>query len=276
MLRFSGCKINLGLSVIGKRSDGFHDIETVFYPVPWYDVVEIIPSNKNVLRSYGITIPGNPDANFCLKAYHLLAKDFSLKPLEWTLLKNIPIGAGLGGGSANAAAALMLLNEYFDLSLSNDKLMDYASQIGSDCAFFIDNKPQFAAGRGNLFQSTSLSLKDYHLVIVFPNIHVNTAWAYSKLIEKNHYSRAGELAPVLKKNASVWKDELINDFESVVFPQYPVLLSLKQRLYQFGATYAAMSGSGSAIFGLFGNQLQAKEFIKHIASENYSTYWSKL
>jgi 4-diphosphocytidyl-2-C-methyl-D-erythritol kinase len=276
MLRLSGCKVNLGLSVIEKRPDGYHNIETVFYPVPWFDVVEIFQANENEIKCYGIDIPGNPNDNYCVKAYQLLTRDFKLPPVKWLILKNIPAGAGLGGGSANAAAAIMLLNKFFSLSLSQEQLMHYASQIGSDCAFFIANKPTYASGRGELLSDIHLSLKNYYILIINPGIHINTAWAYNTLASSNAYSKAGSVLNSIAKPIDQWRYNLKNDFENVVFKAYPQIAELKQKMYDFGAVYSGMSGSGSSVFGLFDLQPDPVSIISLTNNQQYIHYCSKL
>ncbi len=276
MLRLSGCKINLGLSVIGKRVDGFHNIESVFYPVPWNDVIELIPADKNDLTNYGLSIPGNTEDNFCNKVYQLLSRDFDLKPVRWVLLKNIPTGAGLGGGSANAATALLLLNDRFNLKLTHDQLIHYASQIGSDCAFFLKNKPQFASSRGEQLEELDLSLKNYFILIVNPGIHINTAWAYHALAESKSYSQSGVVRSAINEPFSKWRELLFNDFERVVFPKHPEIALIKERMYESGAIFSNLSGSGSSVFGIFLNELNSASIKNLITEPHYLYFYSKL
>jgi 4-diphosphocytidyl-2-C-methyl-D-erythritol kinase len=259
MILFPNAKINLGLHITAKRKDGFHDIETCMVPIPLYDALEMIISNKTVFDVSGLPIPGEEKDNLILKALKLLRKDFNDLPnVHIHLHKNIPMGAGLGGGSADAAFALTLMNNLFDLYLENWFLEDYAAQLGSDCAFFIDNTPKIATGRGEILEPVDVDLKGNHLVLIKPPIHIGTKEAYAGVVpqkpEKN-------LAHILK-DKTLWKTELQNDFEKSIFPQHPELAAIKKSLYDMGAYYAAMSGSGSTIFGLFENKPEAKEWNK--------------
>mgnify|MGYP003575715138 CR=1 FL=1 len=251
MILFPNCKINLGLHITGKRKDGFHNLETVFYPVPITDALEIISSpqqEKDIeFNLTGATIDGGD--NICIKAYQLLKQDFPhLPPVQMHLHKTIPIGAGLGGGSADGAFTLLLLNKNYHLQLSQHQLLYYALQLGSDCPFFIINKPCIAGGRGEDLVEIGLDLSAYKLVIVNPGIHINTGWAFSQLMPK---APANSLIEIVKKPINEWKDFLINDFEEPIFHHHPSIKKLKEDLYQSGAVYASMSGSGSTVFGLF-------------------------
>jgi 4-diphosphocytidyl-2-C-methyl-D-erythritol kinase len=250
MIVFPNCKINLGLRIHRKRSDGFHDIETVFYPVPLTDALEIIPAgNETRLTTSGITVEGNTADNSCSKAYQLLKKDFpSLPPIAMHLHKVIPTGAGLGGGSADGAFALRLLNQVFQLGLTENQLLNYALQLGSDCPFFIINKPSIATGRGELLTPLSLDLSAYRIVIVNPGIHINTGWAFSQITPAIPET---PIETIIQQPVKDWKNTLINDFETPVFTKYPELQTIKNQLYNSGASYAAMSGSGSSIFGIY-------------------------
>ena len=258
MLTFPNAKINLGLYITEKRTDGFHNLETCFYPINWTDGLEILPSDKVTFTQTGITIPGAADQNLCLKAYYLLAQDFDLKPVQMHLHKVLPTGAGLGGGSADAAFTLTTLNNIFDLGLPAGKLEKYAARLGSDCAFFVYNAPVFAHGRGELFQEIKIDLKGVYCVVVHPGIHISTAEAFANIKPK---PAPHDLKEVLMQPVKYWKDTVKNDFEESVFPNYPELRKLKEKLYDMGAVYAAMSGSGSAIFGLFSGQIAAKELL---------------
>jgi 4-diphosphocytidyl-2-C-methyl-D-erythritol kinase len=251
MVIFSNCKINFGLHILNKRPDGFHNIETVFIPVPWNDVIEIERSPKLSLEVSGIQIEGNIEDNYCIKAYKILKEKFDLPPVKLCLLKNIPTGAGLGGGSANAAYTLKLLNKFFKLGLSVSELKNYAETIGSDCPFFIDNKISLATSKGELMEDVLVDFKNMHLVIIYPGIEVNTAWAYKTLAGKNIYEHHKSLKELVKSERVEWKGAVINDFEKIVFKEFPVLSAIKQKLYEMGAIYASMSGSGSAVFGFF-------------------------
>jgi 4-diphosphocytidyl-2-C-methyl-D-erythritol kinase len=249
MIVFPNCKINLGLHVIRKRPDGFHDLETVFYPLPLTDALEVITPGSLTFTGSGIAIPGNSADNLCLKAWQLLKQDFpSLSPVDIHLHKHIPIGAGLGGGSADAAFILQLLNDRFQLALSEQQLIGYAATLGSDCPFFIRNKPCYATGRGEILEPVSLNLDAWSFVLVYPGIHVNTGWAFGKITPK---------VPVQSLRSSIleplenWKTIISNDFEAPVFSAHPQLAGIKADLYANGAVYATMSGSGSAMVGIF-------------------------
>lgn len=256
MLEFPNAKINLGLHITEKRHDGFHNIETCLFPVGWKDAVEIIEADTTRFSSTGMPIPETATENLCLKAYHLLNRSFNLNPVEIHLHKMIPIGAGLGGGSSDATATLMLLNEHFNLMLDLDLLSLYAEQLGSDCPFFILNQPALGYEKGNKLEPMDLSLKGLHLCIVFPDMHVNTRMAYSD-IHPAPPKRA--LKDILHNEPiTLWKDLLVNDFEASVFIKHPEIKDVKTQLYDAGALYASMSGSGSAIYALSEKELKTR------------------
>lgn len=259
MVVFPGCKINLGLHVVDKRDDGYHNLETIFYPLHFFDVLEIIQTdkNKNDLFLSGIKIDASTNNNICIKAYDLLKKDFSQLPfLKIYLHKNIPAGAGLGGGSSNGAFMLQLLNQKFDLKIDDEKLIEYALQLGSDCPFFIKNKPCFAQQRGELLEEINLSLKGYHLILINPNIHVNTGWAFTQL----HPSPSKHsLKEIVLKPVETWRDILQNDFETPVFSVHPEIKNIKNIFYKNGAVYASMSGSGSTVYGIFDKKISINQ-----------------
>ena len=251
MIQFPNCKINLGLSILSKRTDGYHDLETVFYPIPVTDALEILPADNLTLTQTGIAVPGEPEKNLCLKAYHLLKKDFPTLPtVQMHLHKNIPMGAGLGGGSSDGSAALVLLNQLFSLSLSDIQLMNYAIQLGSDCPFFIKNKVCHAKGRGEILTPIELDLSNYQFVLVHPGKHISTAWAFQQM---QPLTKSESIQSIIQKPISEWKDFLINDFEAPVFKAEPTLSAIKDQLYHLGAIYASMSGSGSSLYGIFPN-----------------------
>ncbi|MFR2070416.1 MAG: 4-(cytidine 5'-diphospho)-2-C-methyl-D-erythritol kinase [Bacteroides nordii] len=253
MITFPNAKINLGLNITAKRPDGYHNLETVFYPVPIEDALEIHVQNnstdkKFALHQAGMEIIGNAEDNLVVKAYLLLDKEFNLPPVDIHLYKHIPSGAGLGGGSSDAAFMLKLLNERFELKLTDEKLEEYAATLGADCAFFIKNTPTYAEGIGNIFSPLSLSLKGYQILLVKPDIFVSTREAFSQVRpHEPEYS----LKEIITHPVNEWKEQMVNDFEASVFPQYPVIGEIKEELYKNGAMYAAMSGSGSSVFGLF-------------------------
>ena len=248
MILFPNAKLNIGLNIVSRRSDGFRNLESCFYPVQWCDALEILPAEAARFTLSGIPVPGNTDTNLCQKAYELLQADYSLPPVFMHLHKNIPIGAGLGGGSADAAFALKLLNELFELKLTTEQLQHYARRLGSDCAFFIRNQPVFATERGDVFREIALDLTGYGCTVVYPNIHITTAEAYSQVVPQEP---AQPLLTALQQDISTWKETVKNDFELALFPRYPVLGEIKEQFYRMGALYAAMTGSGSAVFGIF-------------------------
>ena len=255
MLSFPNAKINLGLNIIRKRVDGFHDLETVFYPVNIKDAVEIIEdddaTNDLIFSASGNPIPGDETDNLCIKTYRIIKKDHPEIPaVKIHLHKHIPTGAGLGGGSADAAALLLLINKKFGLNIPAEKLAAYSLQLGSDCPFFLINKPSLATGRGEMLQEIPVDLSAYSIMIVNPGIHVNTAEAFAGL-NRDNFSPAGELKTVIAGAPETWKEGLKNDFEQTVFANHPSLKELKEKLYANGAVYSAMSGSGSSVYGIF-------------------------
>ncbi len=262
MLAFPNCKINLGLHILNKREDGFHNLETVFYPVSIKDALEVIAVNDTELHftQTGLTVDGNEADNICVKAYQLLKKDFPQLPAaKIHLHKTIPMGAGLGGGSADGAFTLQLLNTKFQLQLTQQQLINYALQLGSDCPFFIINKPCFATGRGEILEPVTLDLSTYKIAIVNPGIHVNTGWAFSQLAPA---TPAKSIKQIIAQPVQTWKHELKNDFEDAVFAAHPLIKSIKETLYNEGAVYAAMSGSGSTVFGIFSEEISLKPFTE--------------
>lgn len=272
MVVFPNAKINLGLNVVAKRPDGFHDIVTCFYPLQVQDVLEVIESptgRKSSFNASGIDIPGKPEDNLCMKAFKMLQKDYQLPNVEMHLHKIIPIGAGLGGGSADAAFTLEALNELFQLFLDASLLEDYASRLGSDCAFFIRNKPVLAFERGDVFGSVNVDLKGKKLLLIYPDVHVSTAEAYSRVTPAQPEQSVKE---ILEGEAvENWRGRLVNDFESSVFTLYPQVGRIKEQLYEAGALYASMSGSGSSVFGLF----EAETDISQVLTE-YPNRWELL
>ncbi len=248
MIAFPNAKINLGLNVVGRRADGYHNLETVFYPIDVCDALEFVPAEQTSLEIVGLPIVGDWEKNLVVRAFRLLQREFQLPELRIVLLKKIPMGAGLGGGSSDAAFMLKMLNEHFSLGLSAEDLEKRAAALGADCAFFVKNKPVFAEGIGNEFSPLLLSLTGWKLVLVKPEIHISTAEAYAHVACERWQT---PLAEAIKKPISEWKNLIFNDFEASVFPQHPQLADVKQKLYNLGATYAAMSGSGSTIYGLF-------------------------
>ena len=266
MVRFPNCKINLGLNIIRKRADGFHDIETVFYPLPFTDVLEVIrqpqpAATALTFTASGLPVAGPQESNLCIKAYHLLQKDFPQLPqIAMHLHKVIPMGAGLGGGSADGAYTLQLLNDLFQLGIDEPQLIDYALQLGSDCPFFVWNRPCFATSRGEKMQEVELDLSGYKILIVNPGIHVPTGWAFGQLLPQKP---ATSLLEIIQQPVASWKKDMINDFEAPVFTAYPEIAAIKQQLYDCGASFAAMTGTGSTVFGLFENEIPKIDFPAH-------------
>lgn len=260
MVSFPNAKINLGLNILRKRPDGFHDIESCFYPVGWHDTLEIIPSDQLKFSSVGFDIPGDNDSNLCLKAFNLLNQEFDLQPVEIVLLKNIPIGAGLGGGSADAAFALKMLNEYFKLNLNDSQLEEYAGKLGSDCPFFIKNQPIIASDTGTTFSETTCNLAGKFITIIYPNLHVSTATAYSNVSPSDQSQSVKEIVelPIEK-----WRDNLKNDFEASLETGFPIINEIKNSLYNEGAIYASMTGSGSAVYGIFDNLESIQDYTEY-------------
>lgn len=250
MLRFPNCKINLGLYVTNRRADGYHDLETVFYPVPLTDVLEVAPAAETALHLSGRAVAGDLATNLVWKAYQLLKEEFGgrILPLDIYLHKVIPMGAGMGGGSADGAFMLQLLNDYFSLGLTAEALAEKALLLGSDCPFFIYNTPQIAYGRGEKLSPVAIDLSAYSLQLVCPQVHVSTGKAFALLQPK---PADFDLSRLPEKPVADWKHCLRNDFEKPVFAMHPELEQVKEQLYAAGAVYAAMSGSGSTVFGIF-------------------------
>lgn len=248
MICFPNAKINLGLHILKKRQDGFHELETIFYPVQIQDALEFNKASDTKITQHGLVLDNKAEDNIVLSAYNLLKSKYKLPSLDIHLLKNIPFGAGLGGGSADAAFMLQALNDYFELNITNHQLKEYAAAIGSDCAFFIDNKAALAQGRGEILTPCSIDLKEYCIQIICPKIHVSTKVAYAGVKPMNERK---DLSEIIKQDIYSWKDSLVNDFEQSVFEQFPALADIKTQLYEQGAIYAAMSGSGSSLFGIF-------------------------
>jgi 4-diphosphocytidyl-2-C-methyl-D-erythritol kinase len=256
MVSFPPCKINLGLQIINKRQDGYHELVTCFYPVPWTDILEVIKADRFAFTSSGNLIPGPTESNLCIKAYEILKKDFDLGPVRIHLHKIIPTGAGLGGGSADAAHTLRLLNDIFQLRQSQQCLMEYAAVLGSDCAFFVQDDPMFGQGRGEVLTKIPVSLRGKYLILVKPDIHVSTAEAFAGIRPQQPQHSLQEL---VQQPVSEWKHLVKNDFEDSVFRKHPAIRIIKEKLYSMGAQYASMSGSGSAVFGIFDNEVGSEK-----------------
>ena len=267
MVVFPNAKINLGLSVLIKRDDGFHDIESILYPIPLNDALELIvaPDNKFDVSISGLEIPGNKNTNLCHRAWELLQHDFGLPAIKIHLHKIIPMGAGLGGGSADGAFMVKLISQVFRLNLSIEKMEHYARQLGSDCAFFINNTPAFAFAKGDQLMPVEVDLSGFFLVLVKPDVHVNTAVAYQGIKPERPELSLSEIG---KLPVEEWKNKMKNDFEKSVFYAHPDLGNIKKQLYQYGAIYASMTGSGSAVYGLFNEVVDLRNPFK----DHY--YWS--
>ena len=258
MLTFPNAKINLGLQITEKLPNGYHSINSCLYPIPWKDALEVVQAKKTSFTTSGIHIPGNDKDNLVFKAYKQLKGDFGLPELSIHLHKAIPMGAGLGGGSADAAFMLSLLNDQFQLFLDDDLLEAYAADLGSDCPFFIRNQPALATGTGTTLSPLALDLSGLKLLVINPGIHVATKDAYAGVNPKAAEYDVEEV--LLSRDFDRWKKELVNDFEPGIFKLHPVLGAIKKQLYEQGALYAAMSGSGSTLFGLFERPVSIDQF----------------
>ena len=267
MIKFPNAKINLGLNIVSRRPDGYHDIETVFFPITLQDVVEIVPAKgeESTLTTYGNPINCPVEKNLVMKAYRSLEKDYNLPPVDIYLHKNIPDGAGLGGGSSDAANVLLILNEMFNLNISQQDLAERAARLGADCAFFIYNTPMMATGIGDILQPINVALNGKALLLVKPNVSVPTAEAYSKVTPKKSEH---DLTDLMSTPIETWRNTLKNDFEPSVFSTHPELAEIKSKIYDSGAIYASMSGSGSSIFGIFDNVNMAEKAKSTFAEMN--------
>jgi len=250
MILFPPAKINLGLNVLRKREDSFHDIDTCMITIPLTDVLEVLPANNFSFRQTGLSISGSEEDNLVVKAYRLMQREYQVEPVSIHLLKNIPMGAGLGGGSSDAAYTILALNEIFSLQLPKEKLRELAAELGSDCPYFIENIPQIAKERGDILIPINLELKGYYIKLINPGIHIGTSEAYANI---GLYKGEGSVEDILQHPISEWKLELQNSFENAVFTNYPQLANLKNALYEEGAVYASMTGSGSTLYGIFKN-----------------------
>ncbi len=260
MIVFPNAKINLGLNITAKRPDGYHDLETVFYPIPLEDALEVGSltdptgdGSELELHCNGIPIEGDPSDNLIVKAYRLLKEESRLPPVRVYLQKQIPTGAGMGGGSADATFMLKLLNDQFHLRLTDSRLEELSARLGADCAFFVRNTPVFAGGIGNVFSPVTLSLQGYWLAVVKPDVFVSTREAFSKVTPRKPQRSVREIVGL---PVGEWRELLVNDFEESVFSVHPAIGVVKQRLYDLGALYASMSGSGASVYGIFANEVR--------------------
>ena len=248
MILFPSAKINLGLNVLFKREDGFHEIDSCMLSIPLLDVLEILPSEHFEFKQTGLKIDSTDANNLIVRAYELFKSKFNLPPVYMHLQKHIPMGAGLGGGSADASYTLIGLNQLFDLKLTEKELMDFAGHLGSDCPFFILDKPQIASGRGEILNEFTLNLNGYFLKVINPGLHIGTKEAYEgvQFSEQNK-----SVKDILNQPMETWKNDLKNDFETSAFQKYPQLAEIKKQLYNEGSIYASMTGSGSTLYGIF-------------------------
>lgn len=270
MIAFANAKINLGLYVTERRADGYHNLESIFLPVSLSDVLEAVATSGNdiAFSTQGRVIDGEIETNLCVKAYRLLQRDFALGGVEATMLKQVPIGAGLGGGSSDGAHMLKILNEIFHLNLSIEQLQTYAAQLGSDCPFFIENKPSFVHGRGELLEPIELPKIESHVVIIHPGIHVGTADAYRGI---RPTPAPFDLRTIGSLPMDQWQDVVTNDFEKVVFSLHPEIAAIKSSLLEQGARYCSMSGSGSAVFAFFDAPVQIVGI-----KPSYFVHWGRI
>ena len=263
MTTYPNCKINLGLHVVGKRPDGYHNLETLFLPVTdLCDELSLTPSpsprGEGVsMVQDGIVLDNAPEDNLCIKAWRLLHEEFNIPPVNIRLKKNIPFGAGLGGGSSDAAFTLKMLNEMFTLGLSESDLERCAAKLGADCAFFIQNRPAYATGIGDLLEPLELRIKNEELRIkieIPEGEHVSTKEAYQGLNRDLFGKPRPDLREAVCRPVAEWRNLIVNDFEASIFPAHPAIAELKEDMYRRGALYASMTGSGAAVFGIFKNE----------------------
>lgn len=262
MVVFPNAKINIGLNIVEKRKDGFHNIETVFYPIGISDVLEVVENTGSpeiIFKNTGIKIPGKFHENLCIRAYHLIKNDYKIPAVKIHLHKIIPMGAGLGGGSSDAGHIINLLNDLFSLKIPQNKKLRYASELGSDCSFFIKNKAAFATGRGEKLKELDFALLGYHLILIYPPVHVSTRDAYAEVKPEKPMVSLEELIHTPPAN---WKGNIINRFENTVFKKFPLIEEIKNRLYKMGAVYASMSGSGASVYGIFTDSLSENKSKK--------------
>ncbi len=261
MILFPPAKVNIGLNVLGRRQDGFHEIETVMMPIALCDILELLPVDHFEFKQSGYPIEEDYESNLCVRAYNAMQAKYDIRPVYMHLIKNIPMGAGLGGGSSDAAAVLLGLDSLFNLHCSTSELADIAAQLGSDCPFFIKDEIQLAKGRGELLSPVDLDLTSYWIKLINPGIHISTKEAYENVV----IDEASDLSEIIKSPVSKWKDNIGNAFERSVFQRYPEIKDIKKSLYEEGALYASMSGSGSTVFGIYTEEPKL--------SPNYSDQW---
>ncbi len=263
MIKCSPCKINLGLNILARREDGYHDLQTIFYPIHGRsDLLEINPATEDSFTSSGLIVDCAPEDNLCVRAIELLRhQGYNVPPVHIHLHKQTPFGAGLGGGSANATTVLKLANEMFSLAINNKELESLAASLGSDTAYFVGEGAQIASGRGEILTPIDLNLEGYYIYIVMPQLHVSTRDAFSGITPRHREP----LENLSVENISQWKDSLENDFETTLFPKYPLLQQIKTAFYDAGALYASLSGSGAALYGIFSEK---PSVLSPVISEN--------
>lgn len=262
MIAFANAKINIGLHILEKLPSGYHNIETLMVPIKWHDVLEIVKSDKFELHISGKPVDAHAKDNLITKAVRLIENEYKISPVKIYLHKILPMGAGIGGGSSDAAFTIILLNKIFELQLSDEEMMKIASRLGSDCPFFIKNKPCIASGTGVVLEEYDINFDDYKLIIINPKIHISTAEAYASVTPDNNRQ---SLKDLLKKPIEQWRDLIVNDFQKTLFVKYPLLKQIETELYSQGAIYASMTGSGSVMYGIF------EKSAKPIFSEQYTT-----
>ncbi len=265
MITFPNAKINIGLNITERRPDGYHNLETVFYPINIKDVLEVIEASELDFEASGLGIPGRVEDNLCIKAYHLIARDYNVPPVKIHLHKHIPIGAGLGGGSADCAFFIKAINDLFKLNLTIEQMEVYARELGADCAFFIRNEPVFAYEKGDVFKPVQLDLSGYAIMLVMPPAHVSTGEAYRGV---RPAPPTGDLQQLIQLPVGEWRRHIKNDFEESVFANHPQIRGVKAALYDAGALYASMSGSGASVFGIF----ESKPDLSFLEKDN-QVFW---
>jgi 4-diphosphocytidyl-2-C-methyl-D-erythritol kinase len=248
MIIFPQAKINLGLQVLNKRSDGYHEVETCMFSIPLFDILEILPAEEFSFKQSGLHVDSEPSSNLCVKAYELVKKTYDCPAIYMHLRKQIPMGAGLGGGSSDAAHVINGLNDLFELNIPIQEREHLAAQLGSDCPFFIEGTPKIATGRGEILNHSTVDLSGYHLKLIYPAIHVGTAEAYAGV---EFYTGKENLSKILALPMEDWQGAVVNSFENSIFKKHPVMEEIKDLLIQEGAVFAAMSGSGSTLFGIY-------------------------
>lgn len=253
MVTFPNAKINIGLNITERRADGYHNLESIFYPIAIHDVVEVIQASELQLTASGLEIPGNLKDNLCMKAYLLMAKDYRLPAVHIHLHKHIPIGAGLGGGSSDAAFFIRLISDKFKLGLTDEQMEDYCRFLGADCAFFIRNRSVFAFSKGDEFKPADLDLSSYFIVLVMPHVQISTSEAYRGIKPAKPQIHLPEH---IRLPVTEWKNAVRNDFEESIFKNHPSIRGVKASLYEAGALYASMSGTGSAVYGIFSEKVK--------------------